>query len=257
MAGLTYHKTLTDVTAYATGDKGEVLRVKMNANEDQLIANAQSVEDALEDTIYETFGSGVLTGMVPSVGTGLTVAVTTGTALIGRMLTAYAGGSIAVEANATPGYIYYNQDGTWTTNKTGTPPSTKSYFEFCQYTSGAATVSAVTTPPKILPCNPVSYTQTFEDLLVEETHYRDYLIDHTALGTLTIPGFITLTVTPSDAFTVAHIDPELDTATSFYVRISRDPDYYDYTDYYYTSSTDYGLYAQCDLTFVRTGLAYN
>lgn len=249
MAGLTYHKALTGPTAYVAGEAGEALRAKFNSNEDTLLDAAQAVEDRAEDLVYELHGSGVLTGMVASAGTGLSVDVTQGSAIIG-IIVDYAGGAISVLANQTNAPLYFGQDGNWYT----AAPSEVSYFEFCTYTSNDSAVTAVGETAKVMLCSLQTVTDTFEDLAVDSSHEREYKVDHSASLEFLVPGFITVSVSPSDAFTVEHINAEDDTGTTFSVKITRNASYRDYADYY-IDGEDHGDYAYCDLTFSRTGLA--
>ena len=252
MSGLTYHKTLTGATDVTSGLTGTQLRDRMNDNYDALIAATQGVENRLEDIAYEMFGSGVLSGMAASVGSGLSVSVAAGYALAGHVVD-YAGGNVSVLANQTDANLYFAQDGNFYT----AAPAGKSYFTFCTYTSNGSAVTAVGTTTKVMPLSLVTITGTFENILVSSTHTIDYEIDHSASGTFQIPGFITLSVTPSAAFTVVHVDMEEDTGSTFTARITRNEAYQDTADYYYTDENTHGAYALADLTFTRTGIGYN
>jgi len=252
MAGLDYHKTIPDTTDYTAGLGGSAIRNRHNDNEDILHDGIQDVENRLEDAEYETFGSGVISGMTATIGTGLSVNVAAGEALIG-IVVEYAGGTVSVPANQSNGTIYFAQNGNFYTS----PPSNVAYFAFCSYVSGASNVTSVGSVSRILPCILVEITDTFQDVHVGSSHTLDYEIDHSGSRTLKVPGFIeSLTVSPSEAFTIEHIDPEDDTGSTFKVRITRNAGYHSYSDYYYIDGNNHGPYATCDISFTRTGLAY-
>lgn len=252
MSGIAINKTITNPPDYTDGTTGSNLKSQFNANQATLHSGIQSVEDALEDGLYELFGSGVLDGMEATVGTGLSVNVAPGYALIGIVVD-YAGGTVSVPANQAAGVIYFAQNGNFYTSA----PTGVAYFQFCTYVSGASSVSSVGSTTKVMPCTLQSVTDTFENIEVSETHTCDYEIDHSASVEFLIPGFVTLSVSPAAAFTVERIDQESDTGTTFTVRISRNEGYRTYSQYYYIDGDNHGAYALCDLTFTRTGMAYN
>jgi hypothetical protein len=241
MSGITPNKTITAPSDYVDGTTGSNLKAQFNNNQATLHAGIQSVENALEDAMYEAFGSGVIDGMVATIGTGLSINITPGYALVGVVVD-YAGGIVSVPANQAAGVLYFAQNGNFYTS----PPSEVAYFQFCTYVSDASSVSALGVTKKILPCIVQTISDTFPGLTVDEAHTLDYEIDHSALIEFAIPGFITVSVLPDEVFSVEHINAEKDTGATFMVRITRNEEYWD----------DYESYAQCDLTFSRTGLAY-
>ena len=248
MSGLSNHKTLTGATDLTSGLTGTELRDRMNDNYDTLIAAAQGVENRLEDIAYEMFGSGVLSGMAASVGSGLNIDVTSGYALVGHIVD-YAGGTASVLASQTDASLYFAQDGNFYT----AAPSGQPYFTFCTYSSDGSSVTSVGTVAKVLPLSLVTITDTFENVRVDSSHTLDYEIDHSATATFQIPGFITVSVSPSNAFTIEHINMDEDTGDTFTVRVTRGEAYQDYADY----REDGGEYATVDITFTRTGIGYN
>lgn len=246
MSGLSDHKTLTGATDVTSGLRGTQLRDRMNDNYDALLAAAQGVEDRLEDIAYEAFGSGVLSGMVPSAGSGLNIDVTAGYALIGHVVD-YAGGSASVEASQTDASLYFAQDGNFYTSA----PTGQPYFTLCTYSSDGSSVTSVSTKTSVLPCTVETITDTFEDVTVDSSHTLDYEIDHSATTTFQIPGFITVSVSPSNAFDIEHIDMEDDTGDTFTVRVTRKDAYQSYE--YYAEGEEYET---VDITFTRTGLSF-
>lgn len=252
MSGLDDHKTLTAATDVTSGLSGTALRDRMNDNYDTLIAAAQGVENRLEDVAYEMFSSGVLSGMVATVGSGLNIDVTSGTALVG-ILVDYAGGSVSVPASQTDASVYFAQDGNFYTSI----PTGQAYFTFCTYSSDGSSVTSVGTTTKVLPPQMVTITDTFTNLHVGSSHELIYEIDHSATNEFLIPGFITLTVSPSTAFSVEQTNMNEVTGTVFDVKITRNDSYHEYDDYYYVDSENHGEYALCDLTFTRKGFAFN
>lgn len=252
MSGLSNHKTLTGATDVTSGLTGTELRDRMNDNYDTLLAAPQGVENRMEDIAYEMFGSGVLSGMVPSAGTGLNISVTSGYALAGHIID-YAGGSVSVPASQTDASLYFAQDGNFYTSA----PSGQPYFTFCTYSSDGSSITAVGTATKVLPLQLVTITDTFTDLHVGSSHELVYEIDHSATNEFIIPGFITLSVSPSTAFSVVRTNVYAETGTVFNAKITRETAYQTYSYYYYRSGGDHGEYALCDLTFSRTGFCYN
>ncbi len=83
-----------------------------------LNADVQLVEDSLAD-----LGPFIISGLVQSAGTGLTANVTAGVASIGGRVTKSAGWTIVGLADATINHLYLKNDGTGTSNTTGTQPA--------------------------------------------------------------------------------------------------------------------------------------
>jgi hypothetical protein len=78
------------------------------------------------DEIENSFGAQgyfVVTGLVPSIGTGLSVNVTAGTALVAGLVTVSAGFAIGGLTPSTTNHLYLNQNGTGTSNTSGTQPA--------------------------------------------------------------------------------------------------------------------------------------
>src|SRR5215213_4678576 len=101
--------------------------------------NFQMVEEALLD-----LGPYVIAGLVPSAGAGLAVNVTSGTASIGGRVT-FSAFSIGSLAPSTLNHLYVLNDGTGTSNTTGTAPANSAKLGTA--TTGVATVSSVDTTP--------------------------------------------------------------------------------------------------------------
>lgn len=80
--------------------------------------NMQLAEDS-----FSALGGYVVFGLVPSIGTGLSVNVTLGTALIGGKVTVAAGFSIGGLTPSTLNHLFLNQNGSGTSNTTGTQPA--------------------------------------------------------------------------------------------------------------------------------------
>lgn len=133
--GLSYHHTVDSPSTFGQ-DAHDVVPDKLNDNFDLCEANDQDLEDTFEDTWYGAFGSGILSGMEPSlpVYAGFTIDVAVGVALIGRAFNVIAQ-SVAVDASADPGYLFLCQDGTWHKDTDNTPPAGKSSFLYATYTS--------------------------------------------------------------------------------------------------------------------------
>lgn len=72
---------------------------------------------------FEDLSPGVVSGLAISAGAGLAVAVTAGAAFIGGHVVKAAGFSISGLAPSTTNHIYLQQNGTGTSNTTGTQPA--------------------------------------------------------------------------------------------------------------------------------------
>lgn len=255
---LIYHFQIAS-PATLTADSPEVTKTKVNDNHSLWNTELTTVSNGLEDSFSTLFGEGLTsTPTVTTSTSSLSVTVGTFKSLIGREIS-YAGGNFTALASQASGSVYFCQDSSWSL----TLPTTKSYFKFADYVSTLTGVTSLTVSngilvPKILG----SISDTIEDINIPETAaYADYEIDHSALGTIAIPGFITLTTSPSadfSAYLIHTSESEADTAiaaghtfpidlapdgTTFWVRILRNSGYY------------YADNPACNLTYVRTGLA--
>lgn len=90
-------------------------------------------------------GPYILTGLVPSAGTGLSVDVTAGTASIGMVVTKASGFSIGSLGDGAVNHLYLLRDGTTDHNTTGTQPSESVKLGIAT-TSGGLVTSVDTTP---------------------------------------------------------------------------------------------------------------
>ena len=247
------------IASPATLDKDgkTVLRTKLNDNSSLWQSEMTAVEKRLELTADTLFGAGLTsTPTVTTSTSSLSVTVAAFTCQIGAYIL-YAGGTFTALANQTDATIYFCQDSTFST----TLPTTKSYMIFGTYTSTGVGVTSFTLATVIVIPQYTTLSGTFTDINVPDVAgYADYQIDHSTLGTIIVPGFITLTVSPSTDFTVGQIytsEVQADAAraashtvlmnllpntTTSWVRISRR------SGYYYSDNPN------CDLTYSRTGL---
>lgn len=97
-------------------------------------ANLDLVENSFSD-----LGPLVITGLVPSAGTGLSVNVTAGTAVIGGRVTKAATFSIGSLAPSTTNHLYLLQAGTGSSNTTGTQPANSVKLGTCVTDVGTVT----------------------------------------------------------------------------------------------------------------------
>lgn len=81
-------------------------------------SNLDQIENSLSD-----LGPWVVTGLVPSIGTGLSVNVSAGTASIGGRVTASGSFAIGGLTPSTTVHLYLLQNGSGTSNTTGTAPA--------------------------------------------------------------------------------------------------------------------------------------
>jgi len=257
---LTHHRDVPAFNPWVDGEGRATVRGDQNANFVDVETQLQAIEDELEDALDTLHGAGVITGMVPSVGSGLAIDVTAGTALIGYELTV-AAQSVTVVANANPGYIYYCQDGTFEVNITGVAPASKSSFLYRRYISGASSVTSIyddnEDAEKILPTALKVAYGTFDKVTPGVLGSSDFYVDHTSQVSFVVGGVLDLQV--SDGFTVKHLypgliaygsdtpttPPEEDTPTGFWMRL--------------TSTGEYvsGSYpGTASITYTRKGFAY-
>jgi len=250
---LTYHTNPDNVATFGEDSK-QVTKSKLNANFATCISNDALALEYLEDTLHALFSSGTLAGMIPSFSTGLALTVSSGSALIGREIT-WVGGTVTLLANANPGYVYFCADCTWYVSTTPTPPDNKSSYLYATYVSDATNIVSLTQCNKLVLPQLVILNDVIDIPVVDA--YSDYYIDHTALGSLAIQGFLTLKLSPSNAFYVKHINsggittdsdtltspPEEDTPTGFWIRIVRKEGY------------SYGDNPIATLSWTRTGLS--
>ena len=115
------------------------------------VANAILAADDLNDNwdlIEDSFGAVgpyVISGLVPSIGTGLSVDVTAGSALIGMLVTVASSFTIGSLAASNTNHLYLLDDGTGTSNTSGTAPAGS--VKLGTATTGVATVTSVDTAP--------------------------------------------------------------------------------------------------------------
>lgn len=101
-----------------------------------LNADNTQIENSLTD-----LGPWLISGLVQSAGTGLSVNITAGVAFIGGRLTVSGGFTISGLTDATLNYLYLLQNGTGTSNTTGTAPANS--VRLGTATTAAGVVSAV------------------------------------------------------------------------------------------------------------------
>jgi hypothetical protein len=77
----------------------------------------------LAEASFGVVGPYIQTGLVPTAGSGLSVNVTAGNALIGANVVKAAGWTITSLTDATVNHLYLLQNGTGTSNTTGTQPA--------------------------------------------------------------------------------------------------------------------------------------
>ena len=257
---LTNHRDVPSFNNWVAGEGRDTVRDDYNANLDDMETQLQAIEDELEDALDTLHSAGVITGMAPTIGSGLNVDVAVGTALIGYQV-ACSAQSVTVDANANPGYIYFCQDGTFVVNTTGVAPTTKDNFLYRRFISGAATVTSIyddtNDAEKILPVYLQVATGTFERVSPGVSLSADFYVDHESQVSFEMIGKLDLQV--SSGFTVKHLypglisyasdtpetPPEEDTPTGFWMRL--------------TSTGEYvsGSYpSAATITYIRKGFAY-
>ena len=138
-------------------------------------------------------GPYVVTGLVPSAGTGLSVDVTAGTALIGGYVS-YAAFTISGLTNATTNHLYAKQDGTGTSNTTGTAPANTVKLGTA-VTAGGVVTSVDTAPGSGRQIKPVASTVVNRAIVSKTSAYtltaNDSVILADSTGaafTLTLPA---------------------------------------------------------------------
>jgi hypothetical protein len=94
---------------------------------------------ALVETSFLDAGAVTITGLVISAGTGLSVNVTAGNALIGADITVANAFTVGGLTDATTNYVYLLQNGTGTSNTTGTPPANSALLGVAVTAGGVVT----------------------------------------------------------------------------------------------------------------------
>lgn len=90
---------------------------------DVVDATLHATNYGLIETSFGDLSPYIITGLVPSAGTGLAVNVTAGAALISGHVAKASTWTITSLAASTTNHLYLLQNGTGTSNTTGTPPS--------------------------------------------------------------------------------------------------------------------------------------
>ena len=248
---LDYHVAVDQPAAF-TSDTAAAAKTKLNDNFTLVTADIQGVSDAVDDAVATLFGSGwTVAPTVSYSGASLGITFGTGKALIGHEI-AYAGGVATVLASQTGASLYFCQDGTWAT----TLPTTKAYMVAGTYTSDGSGVTAWTISAGILLPTLTTVTDAVVINIPASPGYVTQYIDHSALGTFSIPGFTKLLISPTTDFTVALAysgmvvstsntatdPPPNETEEGFWVTITRK------SGYYYAGQPD------ATLTYTRTGI---
>lgn len=97
---------------------------------------------ALVETSFLDLGSFVASGLVLSIGSGLSVNITAGHAIIGADIT-YASGTASGLTNSTVNHVFCLQNGTFTSNTSGTPPANSAKLGTCVTSGGVVTSVAM------------------------------------------------------------------------------------------------------------------
>lgn len=236
------------------------VRTVLNSNFGRFKDFVNIQEASVEQSNALLFGSGVYSGMIPSIGSGLHIDVTDGTCLIG-FLFEYAGGSILVPDDYNPGYMFFCQDGTWHIDNDNTAPTDTESFLFLDFVSSGGSVTSINltsrNPYKILPCQVRSVSGSF-DTVIPVNGPIEMQINHST--SLAIPGFITVESSSED-IDVEHCYPERDTPTSFWIRMQfNQTEFYSYYadylgDWVYDGYTYYSA-EPTTISYTRTGLSY-
>jgi len=138
-------------TEFASGDTAPAVREKLNANlgwsEDQM----QGIEDRLEGGLRELIGDGVVSGLSVSAGTGLSVNVADGRAMVGHVVVkSLVTTGIAVAPNATS-KVYLLQDGTFYTTAGSDPPGSQPSVLLASAVADGSGVTSVNNDPPLKP----------------------------------------------------------------------------------------------------------
>jgi hypothetical protein len=120
-----------------------------HATGDTLPASDWNSNWLLVESSFADLGSYVITGLVPSAGTGLSVNVSSGTALVGAHLAA-AGFVIGSLAPSTTNYLYLLQTGVGTSNTTGVAPAASVFLGTATTSGSAVTAVAIAGRPAAL-----------------------------------------------------------------------------------------------------------
>ena len=136
---------------------------------DLLPAEDWSDNFTLVESSFGLVGPYVVTGLVPSAGTGLSVNVTAGTALIGGYVS-FGAFTISGLTDATTNHLYALQNGTGTSNTTGTPPANSVKLGTAT-TAGGVVTSVDTAPGSGRQIKPVASTVINRAISTKTTTY--------------------------------------------------------------------------------------
>ncbi len=140
-------KAIPSGTPFVSGDTAPVVRDKLNANLAWAEEQVQGVEDRFEATVARIVGSGVVAGLAVTAGSGLSVDVSAGVAMVGFEVTRSApAAGVGVAAEAT-NYVFLRQDGTVATNTTGEAPAGQASILLATAVAGASAVTSVNNDP--------------------------------------------------------------------------------------------------------------
>ena len=160
------------------------------ANQILAAADLDFDNDLIEDS-FDLVGPWVSTGLVPSAGTGLSVDVTAGAALIGMKVTVASPITIGSLAATNTNHLYLLADGTGTSNTTGTQPAGSVKLGTAT-TDGTGVTSVDTSPGSGRQTRPSS-TTTYSTLSVvtKTTNYTatdadDFILVDASGGAVTI-----------------------------------------------------------------------
>lgn len=133
-------------SGFESGDTAPVVRTKLNGNLTWSEEQLQGIEDRLEGGITALVGRGVVAGLLVTAGTGLSVSVAGGIALLGFPVAKGSASTVAVEPSST-NRLYLTQDGTFRAIASATAPTDQECVLLATVTTDAVGVTAVDNDP--------------------------------------------------------------------------------------------------------------
>jgi hypothetical protein len=156
--------------------------------------DAYNANLALIEAAFADLGPWVISGLLPVPGTGLTVDVSTGSALFGGQLTVAAPFTIGGLTDGTTNHVYLLKDGSGTSNTTGIAPADSVKLGTALCSGGATTACGI---------NPDSGRQSWTNFKSDRKSVRSISTnttltadDHT-VGVDTTAGNVTVTLPPA------------------------------------------------------------
>ena len=132
---------------FLSGDTAPSVRNKLNQFADEAETQIQGVEDRLEGSLGELPGNGVVSGCLVSAGTGLSVNLSAGKAVIGCFLLITAKSDVGGLEDNSLNYVWLKQNDSLAFNTTGQPPADQAAILLATATTSGGAVTEMNNRP--------------------------------------------------------------------------------------------------------------